>query len=77
MYVCMCVFVCRTILRLDGDDPLSLRPKALRGLSLNFKFIWHIFTQIRNGQRCGRVPIELEGALISCTNNATLSNNLK
>lgn len=39
-----------SILRLYGDDTLSLWSKALRGLSLHFELVWDILSQVGHCQ---------------------------
>lgn len=41
-----------SILRFDGDDAFSLRPKALGGLGLHFELVRDVLAQVGHGQGC-------------------------
>lgn len=50
-----------SVLRLDGDDALPLWTEALRGPSLDFKFVGNILAQVWDGQAGLRtVAVHLE-----------------
>lgn len=55
-----------SILRLDGNDPLPLRTKALGGPGLDFELVGDILDQVWDGQtRLRTIAMHLEGPHIS------------